>query len=275
MVLTMRAAGATALSATVIEQIIARTEGVPLFIEELTRAVVETDWHDSMNKSEPALALPAGAVPAALYASLAARLDRLPAAREVAQVAAVIGREFSFDLLAAVIPSSNGSLEAALVRLVEAGLISPHGAIPRLRYTFKHALIRDVAYSTLLRDRRRQVHAQVAEALEHFPEQVESVPELLAQHYTLAGMTEPAVRHLLRAGQRAFRSSAYREAASHLRKGIELLEGLPEGALRKRLQADLKATLALVRDASRGYGHMFQSAFAGWRNPGSPFERRW
>jgi class 3 adenylate cyclase len=274
-VLATRTAGASSLSAMTIEQIIARTEGVPLFIEELTRAVVEADWHDTIKKSEQPLVLPPGAVPAALYACLAARLDRLPTAREVAQVAAVIGREFSFDLIAAVIPSSNGSLEAALVRLVEAGLISPRGSSPRLQYTFKHALIRDVAYSTLLRDRRRRLHAQVAEALEHSPEQVESVPELLAQHYALAGMTEPAVRHFLAAAKRAYRASAFREAASHLRRGIELLEHLPEGALRKRLQMDLKATLALVRDASKGYGHMLQSVFASWRNPGSPFERRW
>jgi predicted ATPase len=190
----------------------------------------------------------------------------------VAQVAAVIGREFSFDLLAAVIPPADESLEAALIRLIEAGLILPHGAIPRLRYTFRHALIRDVAYSTLLRDRRRQLHAQVAEALEHRPEQAESAPELLAQHYTLAGLNEPAVRHLLAAGKRALRTSAYREAASHLKKGVELLEYLPEGTLRRQLRAELKAALALVRDASRGYGHMFQSVFAGWRSPGSPFE---
>jgi predicted ATPase len=190
-------------------------------------------------------------------------------------VAAVIGREFSFDLLAAVITTANGTLEDALIRLTEAGLILPHGAIPRSHYAFRHALIRDVAYSTLLRDRRRQLHAQVAEALEQIPGQAESVPELLAQHYALAGLTEPAVRHLLAAGQRALRASAYREAALHLRKGIELLESLPEGATRKRLQADLKATLALARDGSKGYGHIFQSAFAGWRNPGSPFERRW
>jgi class 3 adenylate cyclase len=274
--LATRTAGATALSGAAIEQIIEHTEGVPLFIEELTRAVVEADWHDTMlKKSAPGLALPPSAVPAALYAPLAARLDRLASAREVAQVAAVIGREFSFDLLAAVITPANGSLEDALIRLADAGLISPQGAIPRSRYAFRHALIRDVAYSTLLRDRRRQLHAQVAEALEQVPEQVGSVPELLAQHYTLAGLTEPAVRHLLAAGQRALRASAYREAALHLRKGIELLESLPEGALRKRLQAELKATLALVRDSSKGYGHAFQSAFAGWRNPRSPFEGHW
>jgi predicted ATPase len=118
----------------------------------------------------------------------------------------------------------------------------------------------------LLRDKRRQLHAQIAKALhQHFPDQAEAVPELLAQHYMFAGLVEPAVRHLLVAARRAFRASAYHEATSHLRKGLDLIERLPEGSARTRFRIDLKATLSLVRDASRGYGHMFQPVFTTWR----------
>ncbi|HYZ23423.1 MAG TPA: AAA family ATPase, partial [Rhodopila sp.] len=263
--LAERTAGTAVLPAGTARQIIDRAEGIPLFIEELTRAAVEADWHDVMSGSAPPGAtLPEPAIPTALYASLAARLDRLPDARDVAQIAAVIGREFSFDLLTAVAGGPEAALEGALVRLVEAGLVSPHGTTPRADYAFRHSLIRDVAYSMQLRDRRRQLHAQVAETMrQHFPDQ--AAPELLARHYMLAGLIGPAVRYLLLAAQRAFTASAYHEATNHLRKGFELIEHLPEGPLRTRFQLDLKATLSLVRDASRGYGHMFQPVFTTWR----------
>ena len=175
-----------------IEQIIARAEGIPLFIEELTRAAVDADWHDARCVGDPySSGLPASAVPAALYAPLAARLDRLPDLREVVQVAAVIGREFTFELLEAVGQFPNGTLIEALVRLTEAGLISPCDATRQGGYAFRHALFRDVAYSMLLRDRRRLLHRHVAEALQRCSkEERQPLSEILAHHYTLAELME-------------------------------------------------------------------------------------
>jgi class 3 adenylate cyclase len=259
-------AGSIPLSAELYEQITDKAEGVPLFVEELTKATLESsllrEAVENPLVNRPLLPL---AVPSTLQASLLARLDRLATAREVAQIGAVIGREFYFDLLMAVAPLTETALVDALARLTEAELIFPYGATLRTGYAFKHTMIRDVAYSTLLRDRRQQLHAKIAEMLrQHFPEQVDSAPELLAQHYTLAGLIEPAVRHWLAAGQRAFRASAHQEAVSHLRKGTELLERLPQGALRARLTVDLRANLGLVRSAAKGYSHTFQSVFDAW-----------
>ncbi len=255
----------------VIRQIIARAEGVPLFIEELTRAAVEGGWdegHPGENAHSPNAQ--GAVVPPALYASLAARLDRLPALREVIQLAAVIGREFTFEKLAAVSNVAEGALADALAGLCEAGLISPTGADAQVGYAFRHALIRDVAHSMLLRDQRRQLHGRVADVLQRRSDEgrEETAPEILAHHYTLAEMIEPAVRHWLAAGLRAFRMAAHREADSHLCRGLKLLERLPEGVPRARLGLELKAAAGLVRDGSNGYGHAFQSTFAAWRGAG-------
>jgi predicted ATPase len=251
----------------VIKQIIARAEGVPLFIEELTRAAIDGDWHDADPSATAHSPNVQGvAVPPALYASLAARLDRLSSLREVIRVAAVIGHEFTFEILAAVSNVAEGALLDALACLCRAGLIVPTRADAQQGYAFRHALIRDVAHSMLLRDRRRQLHETVADVLQRRSiEGQESAPEILAHHYTLAEMNEPAVRHWLAAGLRAFWVAAYREADSHLRRGLKLLERLPEGGPRARLSAELHAAVGLVRDGAKGYGHAFQSTFAVWR----------
>jgi predicted ATPase len=253
-----------------IRQIIARAEGIRLFIEELTRAAVDGDWHDADPSATAHFPNVQGAaVPPALYASLAARLDRLPSWREVIQVAAVIGREFTFEILAAVANVAEGALLDSLAGLCEAGLIVLTHAGVQQGYAFRHALIRDVAHSMLLRDRRRQLHGLVADVLQRRAnEGLESAPEILAHHYALAEMIEPAVRHWLAAGLRAFRVAAYREADSHLRRGLKLLERLPEGGPRARLSLELQAAVGLVRDGAKGYGHAFQSTFAVWQGGG-------
>jgi predicted ATPase len=187
----------------------------------------------------------------------------------VIQVAAVIGREFTFEILAAVANVAEGALLDSLAGLCEAGLIVLTHAGVQQGYAFRHALIRDVAHSMLLRDRRRQLHGIVADVLQRRAnEGLESAPEILAHHYALAEMIEPAVRHWLAAGLRAFRVAAYREADSHLRRGLKLLERLPEGGPRARLSLELQAAVGLVRDGAKGYGHAFQSTFAVWQGGG-------
>jgi predicted ATPase len=270
--LARRTAAPVLLPPPVIRQIIARAEGVPLFIEELTRAAVDADWHDGQPRATAhSPNVQGAAVPPALYASLAARLDRLPSLREVIQVAAVIGREFTAEILAAVSNVAEGALADALAGLCEAGLIVPTGTDIQVGYAFRHALIRDVAHSMLLRDQRRELHGRVAEVLQRRADEgrEQTAPEILAHHYTRAEMIEPAVQYWLAAGLRTFRVAAYREADSHLRRGLKLLERLPEGGPRARLGLELRAAVGLVRDGSRGYGHAFQSTFAVWRGGGT------
>jgi class 3 adenylate cyclase len=276
MLATQTAAPAVLPPAT-LEQIVRRAEGLPLFVEELTRAVVQADWHDAeLLVSASVSNLPDHTVPAALYAPLAARIDRLHGVREVVQAAAVIGREFTLELLAGVTRLSEQPLLDALARLSEARLMRRSSSALSQSYAFNHMLIRDVAYSMLLRDRRRQLHQRVAEVLRgRCKEQGDAAPELLAYHYALAGLIEPAVRYWLLAGRRAFRMAAYREADRHLRKGIALLDRIPQGSRRAHLASELKSALSLVRDAAKGYGHAFQSVFAAWRGGGNPVLHLW
>ena len=191
--------------------------------------------------------LPNHTVPAALYAPLAARIDRLHGEREVVQAAAVIGREFTLGLLAGVTRLPEQLLLDALARLSEARLICRSSSARPESYAFTHMLIRDVAYGMLLLDRRRQLHQRIAEVL-RWPcmEQGAAAPELLAHHYALAGLIEPAVRYWLLAGRRAFRMAAYREADRHLRKGIALLDRIPEGGRRAHFASELKSNLSLA-----------------------------
>jgi class 3 adenylate cyclase len=276
LMLATQTAAPAVLPATILEQIVRRAEGLPLFVEELTRAVVDADWHDAAPMMSASVSkLPDHTVPAALYAPLAARIDRLQGVREVVQAAAVIGREFTLELLAGVTRLSEQPLLDALAKLSEARLMCRSSSASE-SYAFNHMLIRDVAYSMLLRDRRRQLHQQVAEVLRgRCMEQGDAAPELLAHHYALAGLTEPAVRYWLLAGRRAFRMAAYREADRHLRKGIALLDRIPEGGRRAHLASELKSALSLVRDAAKGYGHAFQSVFAAWRGGGNTVLRLW
>lgn len=194
------------LSATIRQDIIERSDGIPLFAEEMTKAVLEAESEDAAERTLAAVPSPALAVPASLHASLMARLDRLGAAKEVAQIGATIGRVFPYTLLASVARKTEAELGLALDRLIEAGLLFRQGVPPHATYLFKHALVQDAAYGTLLREPRRALHARIAQALENqFAEIAKASPELLAHHYSEAGQPTPAVTYWYRAGENAVR----------------------------------------------------------------------
>jgi predicted ATPase len=225
-----RVVGEKSLPAEVITQIVAKTDGVPLFVEELTKTVLESGLlTDAGNHYELTGPLPQLAIPATLHDSLMARLDRLASVKEIAQIGAAIGREFPHTLLAAVADRPEAELQAALDQLVASELMFRRGAPPELAYSFKHALVQDPAYQSLLKSRREQLHAHIARVLEEgFPETVTSQPELLAQHYTAAGLHDRAVDYWHRAGQQASERSANLEAIAHLTRGLELARTLPD-----------------------------------------------
>jgi predicted ATPase len=210
--------------------IVEKTDGVPLFVEEMTKALLESGHlKEVAGPYELTGAFSTLAIPATLQDSLMARLDRLVTAKAVAQYAAVIGRQFSYALLLAVSQMDEVMLQHELGRLVEAEIVYQRGVPPQVTYTFKHALIQDAAYESLLKSTRQQYHQRIAQVLEaRFPETVETQPELLAHHYTQAGLTEQAVVYWQRAGQHASDRSAHLEAISHFTTGIELLTTLPE-----------------------------------------------
>jgi predicted ATPase/class 3 adenylate cyclase len=238
----------------VMNQILARTDGVPLFVEELTKTVLETgllqerDGHYVLNRP-----LPSMAIPMTLHASLTARLDRLAPVREVAQIGAVVGREFSYELLNAVAGLPIGRLEDALGQLVRSELVFCRGEVPQAVYTFKHTLVRDAAYSGLLKSRRAEVHAAIADAFEQqFPEIVEAQPETLAHHLTEAGLFEKAMGYWLQAGKKAATRSANLEAIAHSQRGIEALGHLADGAEKDRLELDFQLALGPCLIAIQG-----------------------
>jgi class 3 adenylate cyclase/predicted ATPase len=243
--LAERTAGNRALPGEILARILERTDGIPLFIEELTKTILESGLvRERDGRYVLDGPLPSLAIPTTLHASLMARLDRLAPVREVAQIGATIGREFSYELLAAVTPRPDGELQRALDQLTEAGLVFRRGVPPRAIFAFKHALVQDAAYATLLRARRQALHASIAEALEaKFPDTADMQPELLARHYTEAGLPEPAIRYWERAGARALKSSANREAASHFQRGLELLEKLPDRSARAEQELHLLIAL--------------------------------
>jgi class 3 adenylate cyclase/predicted ATPase len=246
--------GGKKLPADVSELIVSKTDGVPLFVEEMTKAILETgllkDEGDRYIMPSP---LAAPTIPATLHDSLMARLDRLAPIKEIAQIGASIGREFSYRLLAAVAPMSATDLNAALAQLGAAELIFRRGEPPDSTYTFKHALVQDVAYASLLRNKRQQLHRTIAEAFEaHFAETVETQPELMAHHLERAGLTEQAIDYLRKAGQRAIERSANAEAIVHLNRALELLEPFGSDAQRK-LAFELTVMLAQAMIAGRGY----------------------
>jgi predicted ATPase/class 3 adenylate cyclase len=223
-----------ALPKATVDEIINRTDGIPLFIEELTKVLVERgDAGGSMHE-----------IPATLHDMLMARLDRLEGAREVAQIASVIGNEFSWRLLREVAPIEEETLRVELKKLADSELLFEEGSAPSTRYRFKHALIQDAAYQSLVRNKRQQYHRQIAQALkERFSEVVEAQPELLAHHYTAADLKEAAIPYWQSAGDKALRRSANLEAIAHLTRAQELLKTLPETA--ERLQQELGLQLAL------------------------------
>src|SRR6202023_1245121 len=236
-------------------QITDRTDGVPLFIEELTKAVVESgllvEAGDRYVATGPVSPL---AIPTSLHASLLARLDRLAPTRDVAQIAAALGRQFSHELVSAVAAMPPLQLDDALAQLVRAELIFRRGTPPDAEYTFKHALVQDAAYGTLLRSRRQQIHARIAATLEdQFPEIVAAQSALLAQHCAEAGLREKAVVYWLKAGQQALARSAMTEAVAQLRKGLDVLAGLPDGPWRRQQELDLQIALRPALAATQGY----------------------
>ena len=244
-----------ALPKEIVDQISDRTDGVPLFIEELTKAILESGaLRDAGDHYTIAGSLPSLAIPTSLHASLLARLDRLPPAREVAQIGAALGRQFSHELISAVAPMQRQQLDEALSQLVSAELIFQRGIPPDAEYTFKHALVQETAYSTLLRNRRQQLHARIADVLEvKFPEVVETQPELLARHCTEGGLVEKAVDYRLRSGKQAFARGAMAEAEAELRKGLDLLYSLPDSAARQEQELNLQITVGNTLLATRGY----------------------
>jgi class 3 adenylate cyclase len=223
-----RLVGNKELPADVMAEIVERTDGIPLFVEEMTKAVLEAESEGEGRRTAAAVPSPALAVPASLHASLMARLDRLGSAKEVAQIGAAIGREFFHALLAAVVRKPEVELNSALDRLITAGLLFRQGVPPHATYLFKHALVQDAAYGTLLREPRRELHARIAEALEsQFAEIAENRPELLARHCTEAGLIEKAAVLWCKAGQWSLDRSALVEAAEQLTRALAHIETLP------------------------------------------------
>jgi class 3 adenylate cyclase/predicted ATPase len=246
------------LPESVIEQIVAKSEGVPLFVEEITRSVLasgalkERDWQYHLKDTHASFA-----IPATLQDSLVARLDRLGPVKDVALAASIIGQEFSFELVEALVSLESSVLAAALERLVQSDMVAQRGEPPNAIYNFKHALIRDAAYQTILKSRKRDLHRRVAETLERrYPDMARSEPELLAHHYTEADVTERALDFWQAAAMKASANLAHAEAAGHNRKATAIISALPEGPSRDEREL---AFLTLMGPA--------QMALEGWDSP--------
>jgi class 3 adenylate cyclase/predicted ATPase len=248
-----RVIGNKPLPTSVRRDLIERTDGIPLFIEEMTKAVLEA----AVSAAEHAIAAipsPTSTVPSSLYATLTARLDRLGPSKEVVEMAAAIGRQVSHQLLAAVVRQPEAALEAALDRLVAAGLMMRQGLPPHATYRFKHALMQDAAYSMLLRPRREALHARIAEVYEReFQEIVEAQPEMLAHHLALAGFTERAIVFLLKAARTAIANGAVAEAVTQLRRALALVGNVGDQSVRQRHEIELQIALGNALMALRGY----------------------
>ena len=247
--------GGKALPAEVLQQIIGKTDGVPLFVEELTKTVLESELvRETEDHYELTGVLPPLAIPSTLQDSLMARLDRLSAVREIVQLGATLGREFSYELLHLVSPVGEETLQQGLHQLMEAELIYQHGLPPQAKYLFKHALVQDTAYQSLLKSKRQYYHQKIAQVLEEqFPDTKETQPELLAHHYTEAGLKQQAIPYWQRAGQRATQRSANTEAISHLTRGLEVLKTLPETPERTQQELTLQVALGAPLIATKGY----------------------
>jgi class 3 adenylate cyclase/predicted ATPase len=249
-----RVVGNKRLPANIRQDIMERTDGVPLFVEEMTKAVLEAESHGAVEHlaaTVPPSALP---VPASLQASLMARLDRLGSAKGVAQIGAAIGREFSHSLLAAVVRKQETDINPALDRLIAAGLVFRQGVPPHAIYLFKHALVQDAAYGTLLREQRRALHVRIAGILEdQFAEIAENQPELLARHYSEAGLIEKAALQWGKAGQQSLARSAFLEAVAQLTRALDQIETLPATPALRREQIKLQVALANASMHTKGY----------------------
>jgi hypothetical protein len=248
--------GRTGLNAEIVTKIVERADGVPLFLEELTKTVLESAKDKGAAAISSAGRLSDGlAVPSTLHASLVARLDRLtPAAKEIAQIGAVLGREFSYSLIAPVAQSDAITLRAALAQLSDAGLLFCRGTAPHASYLFKHALVQDAAYATLLRAKRQELHARVAAVLEQdFADQVERHPELLAHHLSAAGDTDRATGQWLKAGQYAAARSTHLEAIRHFERGLATLATLPESPNRDGREIEFLLALGASLFTAEGF----------------------
>jgi class 3 adenylate cyclase/tetratricopeptide (TPR) repeat protein len=272
-------AGGKRLPGEVVTQIVDRTDGVPLFVEELTKSVLESgllrEEPDRYVLDRP---LPAFAIPTSLHDSLMARLDRLAPVRAVAQTGAAIGREFSYQLLRAISPLPQSELETALGRLVASELVFQRGALPDAVYRFKHALVQDAVHDSLLRSTRQQLHAQIAEAFEtHFPDLMETQPEILAQHYAEARLVEKSAACWGKAGQRSAARSSVVEAAAQFQKALEQLTLLPGDPKRHRQELEFLNSLGWALRFAKGLaapetGRVFARAREIWEQLGSPSE---
>jgi predicted ATPase/class 3 adenylate cyclase len=253
--MTGRVAHGKALPPEVLEQVVAKTDGVPLFVEELTKMVLESGLlRERAERYELTGPLPSLAIPTTLHDSLMARLDRLAMVKSLAQLGATLGREFAYDLLQAVSPWDEGTLRRGLQQLVAAEFLYQQGLPPHATYRFKHALIQDAAYQSLLRSTRQQYHQRIAQIFEaRFPALVETQPELVAQHYTAAGCPEQALVYWQRAGQHASDRSAHLEAISHCTTGIELLTTLPETPAHIQHAVTLHLALGAALQIAKGH----------------------
>ncbi len=251
-----RVAGGKALPPEVVQQLVGRTDGIPLFVEELTKLFLESDVirEEGGGYAAAGHASPTG-IPASLHDSLIARLDRLASAKAVAQLAAMLGREFSYELLHAVTPFDKRGLSEALAQLVDAELVYQRGAPPHATYSFKHALIHDAAYHSLLKSTRQQYHQRIAQVLtERFPDVAASEPELVAHHYTEGGLGMQAINYWYLAGQRAVECSANLEAITYLGKALELLAAAPASGERTQTELALQTLLGVALMSCKGYG---------------------
>jgi class 3 adenylate cyclase/predicted ATPase len=253
--LTGRVAHGKALPPEVVAQVVAKTDGVPLFVEELTKMVLESGWLQAHEERyELTRPLPPLAIPTTLHDSLMARLDRLATVKALAQLGATLGREFAYELLQAVSPWDEEALRRGLHQLVDAEFLYQQGVPPQATYRFKHALIQDAAYQSLLKSTRQQYHQRIAQVLEgRFPELCETQPELLAHHCTEAGLTEPAIAYWQRAGEHASDRSAPLEAIRHCTTGIALLTTLPETPARTQQAVTLHIALGAALQMAKGF----------------------
>jgi class 3 adenylate cyclase/predicted ATPase len=272
-------AGGKALPDEVVAQIVDRADGVPLFVEELTKSVLESGLlREEADRYVLDGALPPFAIPTSLHDSLMARLDRLASVRHVAQIGAAIGREFPYALLRAVSRLSEDELQTALGRLVASELVFQRGTPPDAVYAFKHALVQDAAHGSLLRSTRQQLHAQIAEALAaHSPELMDTQPELFAQHYSEAGLVEKSVACWGKAGHSSAARSALAEAAAQLQKGLDQLAMLPNDIERQRQELEFCSALGAVLRFVKGQaapetGHAYARARELWEQLGTPPE---
>ncbi len=277
--LATRIAGGKALPDEVIDQIAERTDGVPLFVEELTKSTLESGLlREEADRWVLDRALPRLAIPTTLHASLLARLDHLASVRHVAQVGAAIGRQFPYPLLQAVVRLPEGELQASLDRLVASELVFQRGTPPEAVYTFKHALVQDAAHGSVLRDTRQQLHARIAQALEtHSPGLMETQPELFAQHYAEAGLAEKSVAYWAKAGHRSTARSAMTEAVTQFQKGLDQLARLPDSPDRQLHELEFWKILGVVLLAIKGpaapeAGRAYARARSLWERLGSPPE---